>query len=63
MRYTKKCTPSEAATAPRGSLIEMIDYMLPEVGEIEPIAGYFLRMARAALVDSARGGGDQRVGS
>ncbi|WP_428991625.1 hypothetical protein [Methylocapsa aurea] len=39
-----------------GSLLGLIDYLRPEVGAIEPMAEYFLRMARDALLEKDRGG-------
>jgi hypothetical protein len=60
MRREETGTPCEAAADLRGSLIGLIDYMLLEAGEIEPLAAYFLRMARATLVESIRSGADRR---
>lgn len=60
MRRSKEANAAVSPAAPSGSLIGMIDYMLPEVAQIEPLAEYFLRMARATLVDAMRSGGDQR---
>lgn len=38
----------------------MIDYLIPEAKEIEPLAEYFLRMARTALLEAKPGGPEQR---
>lgn len=49
MRREETRTPCEAAADPRGSLIGLIDYMLPEVRAAAPLAEYFMRLARAEL--------------
>lgn len=63
MRHSKECVATRVACCePRGSLIWMIDYLIPEAKEIEPLAEYFLRMARTALLEANPGAPEQRSG-
>ncbi|MBY6242853.1 hypothetical protein [Methylosinus sp. Sm6] len=62
MRRSKEANPAISPSAASGSLIGMIDYMLPEVGEISPLAEYFLRMARETLVEAVRDVDERRGG-
>lgn len=49
------------ASDPQGiePLLRMIDYLIPETGKIEPIAEYFLRMARMSLLEAEQKRADE----
>jgi hypothetical protein len=56
MRRSKKSKPTTSPCDQNSALVGMIDYLLPEVRSAGPLAEYFMRMARAAIVESARSG-------
>lgn len=52
MRRPRKNQSTSAQPDQHGALLGMIDYLLKEVGAVAPMAEYFMRMARAALIES-----------
>jgi len=41
-------------------LVGLLDYLRPEIGAIDPTAEYFIRMARASLVEINRAANGKR---
>jgi len=46
----------ESERAAAGSVVAMIDYLMPEVVDIDPIAAHFLRLSRELLAGGQRAG-------
>jgi hypothetical protein len=40
------------------AMVAMMDYLIVEVGEIEPLAEYFLKMARMSLLEAEQARAD-----
>jgi len=66
MRRTKRvpAQPSQATSGDQvGPLLGLIDYMRPEAGAVAPLAEYFLRMARSALLEAGQSPACRREGN